>query len=121
MTIYVVTSGTYSDYGINAMFSTKTLAEEWIAKLEGSYDIEEWELDAEKNSEPLTLWQVIGKLSTGEVTNTNKYERLVAVRHNGKATNTIGDWCTAESHDSEEHAKKLFIEACQARRREKVL
>ncbi|MGI8765693.1 MAG: hypothetical protein ACR2KM_04145 [Gemmatimonadaceae bacterium] len=29
--IYLVTSGAYSDYGVNAVFSTRELAEAWIA------------------------------------------------------------------------------------------
>lgn len=51
-TIYVVTSGEYSDYSICAVFSTKELAEEYVAfgtqhKQFGytGADIEEWELD----------------------------------------------------------------------------
>jgi hypothetical protein len=54
-TLYVVTSGTYSDYHIEGVFSTRELAEKWIdevrVKRGTSYwynahnDIEEYELD----------------------------------------------------------------------------
>lgn len=49
-TIYLVTSGEYSDYGIQAVFSKKVLAENFIASFSkngGSYipTIEEWEMD----------------------------------------------------------------------------
>lgn len=49
--IYVVTEGEYSDYHIEACFSTKEKAQEYIKnakKVNESYyyDIEEWELDS---------------------------------------------------------------------------
>jgi hypothetical protein len=48
-TIYVVTSGSYSDYGIDAMFSTEAKANQFIDKYgKSSYDsmgIEEYVLD----------------------------------------------------------------------------
>jgi hypothetical protein len=51
-TIYIVTSGEYSDYGINAVFDDKEKAEQWIKEkrvidyLEaGDYDIEEYKLN----------------------------------------------------------------------------
>lgn len=49
MKVYVVTSGSYSDYGINAIFSTPELAELYKNNYNkanpGDADIEEWELD----------------------------------------------------------------------------
>lgn len=48
--VFVVTSGQYSDYGVDAIFTTKELAENFINafKSDSSYDeknIEEWDLD----------------------------------------------------------------------------
>lgn len=48
--VYIVTSGDYSDYGIEAVFDSKKLAEEYINKYKelgfGSCkDIEEWNLN----------------------------------------------------------------------------
>lgn len=49
-TIYVVTSGSYSDYGIEAMFSTKENADLYIGDRErdgwDGVNVEEYELDA---------------------------------------------------------------------------
>lgn len=51
MKIYIVTSGTYSYYGINAVFSSTEKAEEYLAQMpakereEGYYKIEEWGVD----------------------------------------------------------------------------
>lgn len=50
--VYIVTEGEYSDYQIEACFSTKKKAQEYIKnskKVQGKYyypDIEEWELDS---------------------------------------------------------------------------
>jgi hypothetical protein len=46
-TIYAVNSGSYSDYSIDALFSSKELAEDYMAKVkDGDYnDIEEFQLD----------------------------------------------------------------------------
>jgi len=44
--VYIVTSGSYSDYHINAVFSTEELAQGYIDRWGTSdYDIEEWDLD----------------------------------------------------------------------------
>jgi hypothetical protein len=51
MTVYVVTSGEYSDYGVNAIFSTKELAQIYMEKFSNPdrfsefNDIQEWEVD----------------------------------------------------------------------------
>jgi len=63
--IYLVTSGEYSDYSVNAVFSTEEGAKEWIAKCvaagwEDEYDIEEYALDPgiEEWKRGLTLYNV---------------------------------------------------------------
>lgn len=43
MKIYVVTTGSYSDYGIHSVFTDKNKAEECAALLDGSNDIEEYD------------------------------------------------------------------------------
>ena len=50
MKIYIVTSGCYSDYGINAVFTNKELAEKYCtahSKYPEEYFIEEYEADSE--------------------------------------------------------------------------
>ena len=48
--VYIVTSGEYSGYGINKVFSTEEKAKEWIKVVTsmygGNYNIEQYELDA---------------------------------------------------------------------------
>ena len=48
MKVYIVTSGSYSDYRICEVFSTKEKAEAYIAKFDSAWDfneIEDWEVD----------------------------------------------------------------------------
>ena len=45
MNVYVVTTGDYSDYHIEAIFSTKELADEYVRRGGEEYNVEEWELD----------------------------------------------------------------------------
>ena len=48
--VFIVTSGEYSDYGIDRVFSTEEKAKEWVdiitSMYNGNYNIEQYELDA---------------------------------------------------------------------------
>ena len=48
--VYIVTSGEYSGYGIDRVFSTEEKAKEWVDVITsmygGNYNIEQYELDA---------------------------------------------------------------------------
>lgn len=48
--VFIVTSGEYSDYGINRVFSTEEKAKKWIDVITsmygGNYNIEQYKLDA---------------------------------------------------------------------------
>ena len=53
MKIYIVTSGSYSDYGIEKVFIDKQKAEEYAEWLEDSNDVEEYETDDDVSFEKL--------------------------------------------------------------------
>lgn len=53
MKIYIVTSGCYSDYGIDKVFTDKQKAEEYAEWLEDSNDVEEYETDDNVSFEKL--------------------------------------------------------------------
>lgn len=75
-TIYVLTSGSYSDYTIIAVFSTKELATRLIELGHGD-DIEEYELDAfgdEWLAKHITRWRVTMELDTADVTDVFPYQ-----------------------------------------------
>lgn len=64
--IYIVTSGEYSDYEINRVFSTRELAEDFIQHIGDDYRIEEYHID-----EPIVrrnkLWLITFNVETGEL------------------------------------------------------
>ena len=61
--VYIVTSGEYSSYGINAVFSEKKLADEYIKRAGEGYGIEDYELD-----EPIPEARILVEMSkTGDV------------------------------------------------------
>lgn len=91
--IYVVTSGEYSDYRIDAVFTTKEKAEEYVQNNGSDYRIEVYNLD-----EPIVkenkLWLISFDLETGGIEDatvsyrkkeyycdTCKYEPYSFVRH----------------------------------------
>ena len=59
MLVYVVTTGCYSDYGIEAIFSSKEKAKELLERLERAEEdypnIEEWTLDSIREEHQKTL------------------------------------------------------------------
>lgn len=76
--IYIVTSGEYSDYGINAVFSTKEKANAYIQQNGTEYNIEEYNL-GEEVEKKTQLWHIEfcvkdGKLIEATPTSYNKNE-----------------------------------------------
>ena len=56
--IYIVTSGCYSDYRIERVFSTKEKANEFIQQHGTDYRIEEYVVDEEKVKKEEKIWDV---------------------------------------------------------------
>lgn len=56
--IYIVTSGCYSDYRIEQVFSTKEKANEFIQQHGTDYGIEEYVVDEEKVKKEEKIWNV---------------------------------------------------------------
>ena len=69
-TVYIVTEGEYSAYGICRVFSTKEQADEWLEKIgvedRQDYTIEEYDLD-DMSLRPCTFIKVILNINTREV------------------------------------------------------
>ena len=55
--IYIVTSGEYSDYTIDAVFTTKEKAVDYVEQHGTDYNIEEYELDEEVEKKT-QLWRI---------------------------------------------------------------
>lgn len=64
--IYIVTSGYYSDYSINAVFSTKEKAKEYVQQRGTEFSIEIFDLDEEVKKET-KIWSVKMRFDNFEV------------------------------------------------------
>lgn len=64
--IYIVTSGEYSDYGIDAVFTTKENAVEYVEQHGTDYNIEEYNLDEEVVKET-KLWFIEFEIESQEI------------------------------------------------------
>lgn len=67
MQVYVVTSGEYSDYGINAIFSTAEKAQEYVSMKEFTdeneyYSINIWDVDEHHETECVNLVLLNGEI-----------------------------------------------------------
>ena len=56
MKVYVVTSGTHSDYRIEAIFKKKKDAEALDTALSGGYGVEEWEVNKQRIVPLWSIW-----------------------------------------------------------------
>ena len=68
--IYIVTSGEYSEYEINAVFSTKEKANAYIQQHGTYYDIEEYDLDEEVEKKT-QLWSIVFCIENGKFDEAN--------------------------------------------------
>jgi hypothetical protein len=68
--IYIVTSGEYSEYEINAVFSTKEKANAYIQQRGTYYDIEEYDLDEEVEKKT-QLWSIVFCIENGKFDEAN--------------------------------------------------
>lgn len=64
--IYIVTSGEYSDYGIDAVFTTKEKAVDYVEQYGTGYNIEEYNLD-EEVVEETKLWGIEFEIESHEI------------------------------------------------------
>ena len=69
--IYIVTSGEYSDYQINAVFSTGEKAEEYVDAYGSDYRIEEYPVDDTPVENKESIWLVSIDWKTGEALSAN--------------------------------------------------
>lgn len=56
--IYIVTSGSYSDYRIERVFSTKEKAEEFLDGVDDNYELEEYDIDKDVPAHVKKIWTI---------------------------------------------------------------
>jgi hypothetical protein len=130
--IYIVTNGSYSDYHIEAVFSTKEAAEAWLAEAQessGFYSdgpqIEEWPLDERAGEILRTGYRCGIRLDTGELYAEEEFRGLAQpTARTGEcreypASVGFGGGYQANSYVSAAHARKLAIEYRQKWLRER--
>ena len=124
---YIVTSGDHDDYSINAVFSTKELADEYVAKMNtpgGDWDkprIEEYIIDSENDVVVRELFAAEIDVDTGEIKSCSR--GLIGVVHPNYVPEVMRfdrpDYTTktnkvvllAQSYESQEHANSMAKEA----------
>lgn len=143
---YVVTAGSYSDYGIQGVFSNKKAAQDFIdaavaAKAEEDSDngdyigdcywandaqIEEWPLNEQQAAVVHERWRAAIMLDDGAQEHETRGGKTFGIPHNG--TVQVAEKIPAhggrgavrsESCKSAKHAEKLAVEARQKYLREK--
>lgn len=121
-TIYIVTSGEYSDYVIEGTFSTKKKAEDFKEKVEATPgDIEEWELDKRVTDILCTHWISVLNIATGNLESVGSQTQLA---HPNTRVDVVNHYAhsspfypkghiVAKSFVSQEHADKFCVEKYQ--------
>lgn len=75
MTVYIVTTGSYSDYRIDSVWSTKAQAEQLVAHLQrcgiDDAEIAEWTVDHRTDPLPVPEYCVRLNMTTGAVVDTS--------------------------------------------------
>ncbi len=119
-TVYLVTSGEYSDYSVDGAFSTEGLAKEFAAKAEGA-QIEPWELDERCQDENCSYWSAELDLATDLLLTRNSgteladpKTRVATVEHADYVCKAHPEgYVYSHSYVSQEHANKLCVEKKQ--------
>jgi len=126
--VYIVTNGTYSDYGIVRIFSDLNKAEAYLESQKKISDdnarIEEWPVDDDTTEIAKRLWRTDINLITGRIENyeTERYGWATPEQRVGPSTNMshipyvtgfVPTTVYFESFVSQEHANKLAVEGRQ--------
>lgn len=133
MRVYVITSGCYSDYGIEGIFSTRKKAEDYITKTKAAKeqggddfwidddfnDIQEWVLDEQLKARFVVVHSIGIFLDTGDVAERPQQQTRFEVPQNRSyVTESVPAYrgrgvARAQSYKSAAHALKLAVEARQ--------
>jgi hypothetical protein len=109
--VYIVTSGDYSEYRIEAVFTTNELAEDYVLHNGVDYEIEEYDVD-EPFERGDVLWKVRMNIDTHEergcgVTDKDEYKDLILYDDCTCSGDCLTFWIVA---DTSERAIKVANE-----------
>lgn len=122
--VYIVTSGSYSAYGIRAVFSTREAADEYCKnhnagnKYSDEADVEVWPLNAELQARWLDIFHTSIEIESGNLTGgwfDRDFVNPANVKAEPREYTIIGRArsIAVKSPYSQEHANKLAVEARQ--------
>jgi hypothetical protein len=117
--IYVVTEGRYSSYHIEAVFSTKEVAEQYVQKRRGpnlnlaydEYEIEEYTLDLAGTDwleGRVKCWLVEFKAGSADIECIKGMDNTVSEMD--ESMNWRGEYSIFLMADTQEHAAKIAVE-----------
>ncbi|KKN19991.1 hypothetical protein LCGC14_0940090 [marine sediment metagenome] len=121
-TIYLVTSGEYSGYQIDGVFSSELLAEEFVERCRDIMrSIESWELDKRSQDRICPYWGAELDIATGIINCRNNgceiadpKTRVAEVGHADYVCEAHPEgYICSKSYVSQEHANKLCVEKKQ--------
>lgn len=125
-TVWLVGSGEYSDYGIEAIFSTKEKADAAVAENRSRKTYSQWHdpvefvLDAETGSKWFDpTYSCHMNLESGEIIEERVYQNPSFMHKRGNADD-IGGYVWSHSPISAAHARKLAVEFRQKWLRKQV-
>lgn len=113
MTIFVVTSGSYSDYGINAVFTDRALAEAFVSKFNAveryeDASIEEWEANVPDLRGHSVFF--VRMTRSGDVRECNEVARSSYWLDSAPSTDLGGNLISTHVAKDKEHAIKIMNE-----------
>jgi hypothetical protein len=119
-TIFIVTSGEYSDYCIEAVFSRESDAKKYAreknrVKYTDACQIEPWSVDERAGWVPRTEYICRIGLETGDILNETEWSATMAPKgkRSGGPAMLSSDSASVTSYVSPDHARKLAVEARQ--------
>lgn len=117
--VYIVTSGDYSDYAIEAVFSTREKAEEFVSvlKLNDPVEIVEWNVDGIIEGDEAKHYEATFAYETGELLLTEEVYMYIHLRpmiqampDNGGNFNIKIQFSTAKTDAVRKIASEIFMQ-----------
>lgn len=117
--VYIVTSGEYSDYTIEAVFSTREKAEEFVSVLKLNYpaEIVEWNVDGIIEGDEARHYEATFAYETGELLLTEEVYMFIHLRpmiqampDNGGNFNIKIQFSTAKTDAVRKIASEIFMQ-----------
>ncbi len=119
MTIYIVTSGEYSDYGIRYVFTNKAAADDCVAEYKKAHrsddvEVEEHEASDSNHIKCLPLHSCRINLSSGLISDEESFNGLYSVNQRGDSKrDEKRGFISVVSRVSMEHAHKFAVDSRQ--------